>query len=363
MSITLNSNYTIYFITEEFMIHSYWGKTGFFLGMLFFFCALILYALHEGQIPVSVHAVWYEMGRTMGIASGEPPHPEETAVFWYIRMPRVLVALLAGAGLAASGAVMQGVFSNALADPGIIGVSSGASFGAVLCIALGYSALSMYSMPAFALAGAALALVITAALTYRDGDISPMSLLLAGVAVGMFLSAVTSGILTFISEYKLKEFLFWMVGGLDYRRWEHVEIAAGPVLAGLAFLTMMGRHLNVLSLGEEEARALGMNVLLFRALFLLTASLMTASAVCVTGMIGFVGLVIPHVTRILLGPDHRVLIPASAFLGGIFLLFCDTLGRVIAAPMEIRAGIVTALVGAPYFLYLLRRMRRQGGVL
>lgn len=363
MSITLTNNCAIYFMYEAFMIHSNFGKIGFFGGSFLFLAALVLYALHEGQIPVPLHAVWYEIGREAGLSFGAPPRPEETAVFWYIRMPRVIVALLAGAGLAAAGAVMQGVFANALADPGMIGVSSGASFGAVLCIAFGYSSFSLYSMPVFALAGAVFALTVTAALTYQKGDIPPMSLLLAGVAVGMFLSAVTSGILTFINEYKLKEFLFWMVGGLDYRRWEHVAIAAGPVLAGLAFLTAMGRHLNVLSLGEEEARALGMNLLLFRGIFLLAASLMTAAAVCVSGMIGFVGLVIPHVTRILLGPDHRVLIPAAALLGGIFLLFCDTLGRVIMPPMEIRAGIVTALVGAPYFLYLLRRMRRQGGVL
>ena len=189
-----------------------------------------------------------------------------------------------------------------------------------------------------------------------------MSLLLAGVAVSILLGAMTNGLLTFMNEYRLKEFLFWMVGGLDYRRWEHVELAAGPILTGIIVLSLLGRHLNVLSLGEDEARSMGMNILLYRLIFLLGASLIIASAVCVSGMIGFVGLVVPHITRLTIGPDHRILIPLSALVGAFFLLFCDTLGRLIAPPLEIRVGIMTAVIGAPYFLYLIRRMRKGGGV-
>lgn len=345
------------------MIHSVKGKTLF----LFLTAALLLLvslaSLHLGQISVPVSTIFHEWGRALDLpVSGANPTQEQMAVFWYIRMPRICVAILTGAALATAGAVMQGVFGNPLADPGIIGVSSGASFGAVICIFLGLTSISMYYMPAFALLGALGAVTAAIILSFHNGKIPPMTLLLSGVAVSILLGALTNGLLTFMNEYRLKEFLFWTVGGLDYRRWEHVGLAIIPILVGILLLCLLARHLNALSLGEAEAKSLGMNILLYRSFFLFTASLITAAAVCVSGMIGFVGLVIPHVTRILVGPDHRIMLPASAISGALFLLLCDTLGRIIAPPLEIRVGIMTALIGAPYFLYLIRRMRKQGGM-
>lgn len=345
------------------MVHSVRGRILFITGMGILLLVISLFSLHAGQIPVPVSSVIHDAAGCLGFSTaGSPLTPEQAAVFWYIRMPRILVALLSGAALAAAGAVMQGVFSNPLADPGIIGVSSGSSFGAVICIFFGFTSLSMYYMPAFALLGAAAAVLCAVGLTLHDGKIPPMSLLLAGVAISILLGALTNGLLTFMNEYRLREFLFWMVGGLDYRRWEHVALAAGPVLAGITVLSLLGRHLNVLSLGEDEARSMGMNIMLYRLIFLFGASLITASAVCVSGMIGFVGLIVPHITRLTIGPDHRLLIPCSALTGAVFLLLCDTLGRIIAPPIEIRVGIMTALLGAPYFLILIRRMRKQGGL-
>ncbi|ETI96970.1 MAG: Transport system permease protein, partial [Veillonella sp. DORA_B_18_19_23] len=166
---------------------------------------------------------------------------------------------------------------------------------------------------------------------------------------------------TMINEYRLREFLFWMVGGLDFRRWDHVLLAVGPIVTGSIILMMLGRHLNVLVLGDTEARALGLPVMAYRMVFLFLASVVTATAVCVSGSIGFVGLVVPHIVRLLVGPDHRILLPMAAVGGALFLVFCDTLGRVIAQPVEIRVGIMTALLGAPYFLYLLHRLRSKGG--
>ena len=344
------------------MLQSIKSKMLFLLLMTVLLILTVLYSLHTGQIAVSVDTIFYEWSRALGFSSAGPaPAPDQRAVLWFIRMPRVTVAILAGAAFAAAGAVMQGVFANPLADPGIIGVSAGASFGAVICISLGLTSLSLYYMPMFALVGALASVAAALALTFRHGRIPPMTLLLAGVAVSMFLGAITNGLLTFMNEYNLREFLFWMVGGLDYRRWEHVGIAALPILLGIFILCLLARHLNALALGENEAKSLGMNVLLYRAIFLFTASLVTATAVCVSGMIGFVGLVVPHITRMLMGPDHRILIPASALIGALFLLLCDTLGRTIAPPVEIRVGIMTALIGAPYFLYLIRRMRKEGG--
>ena len=284
---------------------------------------------------------------------------EQLAVIWYIRLPRMLVGVLVGAALGISGAVMQGIFSNPLADPGLIGISSGAATGAVLSIALGAASGSMFAMPAFAFCGSICAVCLTVFLAMRNGKIPVMTLLLAGVAVGMLLGAITSGLLTFMNEQKLQQYLFWMVGGLDYRRWEHVYLAVGPVLCGSVIMCMLARHLNILVLGETEAKAVGMPVTAFRMGLLFVAAMTTATSVCVSGNIGFVGLVIPHMMRMLIGPDHRVLLPASALGGAAFLVFCDSLGRIIMPPAEVRVGIMTAFLGTPYFLYLLRRMQKQ----
>lgn len=325
---------------------------------------IIIIALHLGTIKVPVlgglQSIWQGLGIPVTVTN--QLEPEQEAVLWYIRMPRILIGLMVGASLALAGAVMQGIFSNPLADPGIMGVSAGASLGAVIAISLGLTSMGMFYMPMFAFVGAFMAVSITILLTMRGGRVETATLLLAGVAISMLLGAFTSGILTLMNEYRLREFLFWMVGGLDFRRWEHVFLAIGPFLIGTTILITLGRQLNVLVLGDTEAKALGVPVMLYRLIFLFLASFITATAVCVSGAIGFVGLIIPHIVRILVGPDHRVLLPVSALAGALFLIFCDTLGRVLAAPSEIRVGIMTALLGAPYFLYLLRRVRQKGGI-
>lgn len=339
-------------------------KLCFFAVMSAILLGTVLLSLAWGQIYVPPQSMLTVIGKVLHLPGiqGDTLTPEQTAVIWHIRMPRTLVGVLVGAALAVSGAVMQGVFGNPLADPGIIGVSSGAALGAVVAIALGLTSAGMYYMPLFALTGALTAITLTVFLTLREGKIPVMVLLLAGVAVSMLTGALTSGILTFMNEYRLREFLFWMVGGLDYRRWEHFFLALGPVAAGIVFLCLLARQLNVLSLGEDEARAVGMPVVRLRLLLLFVAAATTAAAVCVSGTIGFVGLIVPHILRLLLGPDHRVLLPACALAGGFFLVLCDTLGRMVMPPVEIRVGIMTALTGAPYFLYLLRRVQKGGGL-
>lgn len=284
----------------------------------------------------------------------------QEAVIWHIRAPRVVVGLLAGAALAISGAVMQGIFSNSLADPGIIGVSGGASFGAVLAIALGLTSQSMYYMPVFALVGALLALSVAVILSMKNGKIPVMVLLLAGITVSSFMLALTSGILTFMNENSLREYIFWMVGGLDYRRWEHVYLAIGPISMGIIVLCVMSRHINIMVLGDDEARSVGVPVVKLRMILLFISALVTTAAVCVSGSIGFVGLIVPHIMRLLLGPDHRVLLPASGIAGALFLVSCDLVGRMILPVSEIRVGVITSIVGAPYFLYLLHSMQKGG---
>lgn len=318
-------------------------------------------SLTFGQIDVPVGKALAVIGSQLNLPGfTEADYSrEQLAVIWYIRLPRMLVGVLVGAALGISGAVMQGIFSNPLADPGLIGISSGAATGAVLSIALGAASGSMFAMPAFAFCGSICAVCLTVFLAMRNGKIPVMTLLLAGVAVGMLLGAITSGLLTFMNEQKLQQYLFWMVGGLDYRRWEHVYLAMGPVLYGIIIMCLLARHLNILVLGETEAKAVGMPVTAFRMGLLFVAAMTTATSVCVSGNIGFVGLVIPHMMRMLIGPDHRVLLPASALGGAAFLVFCDSLGRIIMPPAEVRVGIMTAFLGTPYFLYLLRRMQKQ----
>lgn len=346
------------------ILHKLRGKFLLFTVLSVALLSTVGWSLMTGQVTVPADSVLAIAGQQLALPVGRAAMPtaEQTAVVWHIRLPRVLVGSLAGAALAVSGAVLQGVFNNPLADPGIIGVSSGAALGAVSAIALGLTSLNIFYMPVCALLGAVLAVGLIVLLALRQGKLSPAMLLLGGVAISMLLGAVTSAILTVLNEQRVREFLFWLVGGLDYRRWEHVYMAAGPVVLGIIVLCCMARQLNVLILGEQEARAVGMPVARLRLTFLLLSSVTTAAAVCVTGTIGFVGLLVPHVMRLLAGPEHRVLLPACALAGGLFLVFCDTLGRVIVPALEIRVGIMTALVGAPYFLYLLYKAQQKGGL-
>ncbi|SFM10614.1 FecCD family ABC transporter permease [Pelosinus propionicus] len=325
---------------------------------------IIVFSISWGTIRVPWEDTLAIIGQHVPMINGYFPsvNAEFQAVVWNIRMPRVLVGVLVGAALGVSGAVMQGVFGNPLADPGIIGVSSGASFGAVTAIALGLTSYSIFVMPMFALAGSLAAVSATVFLSMSRGKIPVMTLLLSGVAVSMLMGALTSGILTLMNEYRVREYLFWVVGGLDYRRWEHVYLAVVPILIGLIVLCLLARHLNVLVLGEQEARSVGVPVVALRLLLLFVAAATTAMAVCVSGTIGFVGLIVPHIMRIIVGPEHRWLLPSSALAGALFLVFCDTLGRMIFPPNEIRVGIMTALLGAPYFLYLLRKTQQSGGI-
>ena len=332
------------------------------IGCLFVLLVFVAYfSLNCGQIKIPFFYVLEIIGNKLGLSLGQREFftKEQMAVVWFIRMPRMLVGMLAGAALGTAGAVMQGVFSNPLADPGLIGVSSGAAAGAVFCIALNLQAASMFYLPAFAFCGSLLAVSLSVFLAMRNGKIPVMTLLLAGVAVGLFLGAITSGVLTFMNEQKLQEYLFWSVGGLDYRRWEHVQLAVGPICIGIFIMLLLARHLNILSLGETEAKAVGMNVFAYRMGLLLVAAMTTATSVCVSGNIGFVGLVMPHMMRLLLGPDHRILLPASALGGAMFLMLCDSLGRIVIPPAEVKVGIMTALLGTPYFLFLLRRLQKQ----
>ncbi|MBR1647793.1 MAG: iron ABC transporter permease [Selenomonadaceae bacterium] len=268
-----------------------------------------------------------------------------------IRLPRAIVAMLVGVNLSLSGAILQAVMKNPLADPHIIGISSGAGLFGIFVMMIFDDAGKIMTPAAFV--GAILAAALIYVLAWKDG-IRPIRVILAGVAVSAFLGAGISALLIFAGD-KVHGALMWMVGGLSARSWQHVEILLPYSIAGTVLTILAARHLNVLQLGDEVATGLGLRVNLVRSLLTAVAALLAASAVCVAGLLGFVGLIVPHTARLILGSDYRILLPGAALLGAATVTISDTVARTIFAPTELPVGILTALLGAPFFLYLLRR--------
>lgn len=289
----------------------------------------------------------------------------DQVIVWLIRMPRVAVAALAGGALAVAGTQLQGVFRNPLAEPNVIGVSQGAALGAIIAFVTDLAMRSALWLPLCSFVGAFAALFAVYSIASRGGRTPIATLLLAGIALGAMISAVSSLLisLSFVNWQVAAEIVFWMMGGLDSRTWTHVWISAPFIMAGLLVSLWHARDLDLLLLGEETSASLGVEVETVKRTLLTAAALLTGAAVAVSGVIGFVGLIVPHMIRLLLGPSHRKLLPASVLTGALFLIVCDLLARTIHPPAEIRLGIVTAAFGAPFFLYLLRRRRKEVGYL
>lgn len=286
--------------------------------------------------------------------------PTEQAIIQSIRLPRIFLAFLVGSALGISGGIMQGLFRNSMADPGIIGVSSGGATGAVAAIASGASTVSTLFLPLFAFIGSGVAMATVFLIASIGGRFSMMTLLLGGIAVGSFLGAITTATIVLTDNLSVqRQIIFWIAGGMDTARWESVRIAAPIIVTGALIAVFVARDLNLLLVGEDEARALGVRVTLVRNTLLVAASLITGAAVAFSGIIAFVGLIVPHIVRLVVGADHRVLLPLSALAGGLFLLIADTAARVVLSPAELRVGILTALIGAPFFIYLLVRNRTR----
>lgn len=332
-------------------------------GGLIILAGAIVLAIALGAVRISPLTIIRSIAFAIGLPV-VPPDAADMTIILLIRLPRVMAAVLAGAGLAVSGTVMQGIFRNPLAEPGILGVSAGSSFGALLAIAGGLS--SFFTLPVFAFFGAMLAVSLIIAVALSSGGRSrTVTLIMSGMAISAFFGAMTSLTLSMANEYQVSSYIFWTMGGLANRRWEHVLAMLLPVLVTLGVILIRARDLDILLLGDEEARALGVSPMLTRMIMIVLASVCTGAIVSVTGPIGFVGLIIPHIMRLIVGPSHRTLTLASVFGGAVFLLLCDLLTRLFAWPTgaEISVGIVTALVGAPYFLFLLFRSARNGGPL
>ena len=275
----------------------------------------------------------------------------EAEVVWNIRLPRMILACLVGINLALSGSILQGVMKNPLADPGIIGISAGAGLCgiAILVLAPQYQAL----VPPAAFCGAMIASGIIYGLAWKGG-IEPMRIVLSGVAVSTLFSAGISGVLVFFSD-RVHGALTFMNGSLSARSWPEVQIILPYTLAGLILAVAFHKKLNILILGDDVARGLGLNVELTRLGFTVLAALLAASAVSVVGLLGFVGLIVPHSIRLILGNDYKHLFPGAALLGAALLMISDTFARTVLSPTEIPVGIVMAVLGVPFFLYLLRK--------
>ncbi len=315
---------------------------------------------HIGLADVG-HALLHRLGGGAAVVPGAASWQE--TVIWSIRLPRALLGFAVGGALALTGAALQGLFRNPLAEPSILGVSAGASLGAVVTIFFGLAARAVWLLPAGAFGGAALTAFVVLGLASRSGrgGIFTTTMLLVGVAVGALSISFTTFLLSIsLSSYDVgRQVIHWILGGLDGRTWDHVLLAAPPILVGGAAILLHARELDALLLGEVTAQSIGVDVPRVRMVLVLSTSLLIGAAVAAAGPIGFVGLLVPHILRLVVGPTHQVLLPAAFFGGGIFVVLADLAARTLLTPMEIPVGVVTAAVGAPFFLALLVRRRPE----
>jgi iron complex transport system permease protein len=337
--------------------------------------ALLLATPAALVLAIGIGAVWIPPGTVWSIVlahvtggdgrtglTGLTPVIDDQIV-WQVRTPRVLLAFVVGAGLAVAGAVLQAVVRNPLADPYVLGVSSGASLAAVAAITLGAGGAGLAAavgVTGAAFGGAVVTLALVLALARRQGRLDPHRLLLAGVALAYLFQAGTSFLQLRIGTNQLASVLFWLLGTVSGADWPDLGLPAAVVTGCTLWLVVQARAVNALLLGDETAASLGIAVSRLRTRLLVVAAGLTAVVIAVAGGVGFVGLIAPHTVRLLVGTDHRRLLPLTALLGGVFLVLADLLGRVATAPLELPLSVITAVAGAPFFLVLLRRAGRTG---
>ena len=318
-------------------------------------------ALARGSVPLPFASVASSIGSTLGLPAFAPPlEPPVQAILWTVRLPRVLLAALVGGGLAVVGAVLQSVFRNPMADSGLLGVGSGAAFGAVLAVRLGWSARVFLALPVAAFVGAMAAIVAVYVLAHAAGRSSLHGLLLTGLAVSALASAGTSVLLVATEEFRVKTVLFWLAGGLEGRSWPHVQIAVILILPGVALLVALARPLDVLSLGEDEAGSLGLPVHAARLIAFALTALVAGAATSIAGSVPFVGLIAPHALRPHVGTLARYLLPAAFLAGALVVVIADLGARTLSQNLDLPLGSLTAFVGAPYFLLALRANEGRG---
>ena len=323
------------------------GKSAVLIFLLVLLAAGMLLSLRLGSLKLSLMQILDTLiHQSAGI---------RYQIICNIRLPRILAGALVGAGLAVSGAILQGVMRNPLAAPGIIGVSSGGGLAGIL-VMLAFPQYSVLLVPA-AFLGALVTALLVYLLAWKQG-VNPVRLILAGVAVAAMLGAISSAVLLFNAE-KAGGVLDFTIGSLTARSWKHLHLSGWYLLAGLGAACLFSEKLNILALGDETAKGLGLKVERVRFIFIALAALLAAAAVSIAGLLGFVGLIAPHIVRMIIGSDNRFLLPGSALFGAFLVTACDTVGRIVIEPSELPAGIIMALLGPPFFLWLLRGCRYE----
>jgi len=313
---------------------------------------VILFSITLGSVKVkTLRSITILLQSILGLK--EAGTETERTIILSLRFPRTLLAGLVGAGLSVSGAIFQALLRNPLADPYILGVSSGAAVGAIIAIFIGLGTLS-FGLPLASFLGALLAIAVVFYFGRQDGKIHPNTLLLAGVIIGSFLSAIIMFFISISQREELHTIIFWLMGDFSFSNYQAIRIIFPYILLGFLLLYLRARHLNLILSGEESALQMGVDVERLKLISYLSASLITAASVSVCGLIGFVGLIVPHSVRLVFGPDHRLLIPSVALIGAAFLIASDTLARTLLAPTELPVGVITAAFGGPFFIYLLR---------
>lgn len=318
-------------------------------------------SLVNGQMTIPASEVFSSIGARLGFGAVDPVHQYGEAALWSVRFPRVALALVIGAALAVGGVLMQGVFGNPLAEPGVIGVSSGAAVGACLVIVFGLSAFGSWTLVAAAFLGGLGATTLAYRTARRGGRTEVVTLVLTGVAINAVCGALIA-LLVFLGDTQAREeIVFWQLGSLNGARWSQVAVVAPLTLVGVLVSLRLARQLDLLSLGERSARHLGVDVELLRRIVVVVVAVLTSAAVAFGGIISFVGLVVPHLARMVLGPGHRWLIIVSAVGGSVLLVVADLLARTLVTYAELPIGMLTALIGGPFFFWLIRRSSRGAG--
>ncbi|MFW5788227.1 MAG: FecCD family ABC transporter permease [Bacillota bacterium] len=322
------------------------------IGIIILFIVVLFISLSMGSTYISIIDIFKSLFGDLKNTN--------TVIIRNIRLPRIILSFFVGSGLAVAGVVFQAVIRNPMVDPYIVGISAGAGTGVSLAIVFGfsYSFMGLDTLPLMAFLGAIFTVYVVYQLASVEGSMPVMTFLLAGVAMGFVLNAFTSFLMVIGTE-DLHKIVYWLMGSLSGSSWSDIKMILPYYLLGIIPILFYLNDLNIILLGEENAQYLGVNVERVKLILVSCATLVTSSVVAVSGSIGFVGLVIPHISRLLVGPDHRKLLPFSILLGGIFMMISDDLARWLLSPMEIPVGIITSLAGGPYFIYLLRKKKEK----
>lgn len=334
-------------------------RINFNLFLFILLVGIIIFSLFYGAVRVPISDILKILLNQTRLFKFEISKQSYIPIVFFVRFPRIMVAIMVGGALSLCGCTMQSLLKNPIIDSGIIGISSGASLGAVIAISLNFTVISIFAIPVFSGGFALIISTIIYKISTLKGRNDNLLLILSGIAISSFVGAITSLILTNLPEAEMKEYIFWSMGSLNGRRWEHFLFTLIPITILSHILFYYGKELNILLLGDEEAKSLGINIKRVKSKILIIIALLTAISVCISGNITFVGLIVPHILRKIIGSDNRKLLKSSFLAGACFLTFSDLLSRIILAPREISVGIVTALIGSPYFIYLIIKIKRE----